>query len=81
MGVEAFAEAALRMLPGWRVEAIEKVDFLAPFKFYRSEPRTLTVEATIHPQGDDLVADCQLIGAGHSPIKQNRRQPRTSLRA
>ena len=51
MGIEAFAEAALRMLPGWHIEAIEKVDFLAPFKFYRGEPRTLTVEAIIHPRG------------------------------
>ena len=40
MGVEAFAEAALCLLPGWHVEAIEDVNFLAPFKFYRSEPRT-----------------------------------------
>ena len=42
MGIEAFAEAALWMLPGWHVEAIEDVNFLAPFKFYRNEPRTLT---------------------------------------
>ena len=41
MGIEAFAEAALRMLPGWHVEAIEDVNFLAPFKFYRNEPRTV----------------------------------------
>ena len=52
MGIEAFAEAALCMLPGWHVEAIEEVNFLAPFKFYRNEPRTLTVEAAIHPQGE-----------------------------
>ena len=30
------------MLPGWRVEAVEDVNFLAPFKFYRNEPRTVT---------------------------------------
>ncbi len=62
MGIEAFAEAALRMLPGWHVAEIENVNFLAPFKFYRSEPRTLTVEALIHPDGDGVVADCRLIG-------------------
>jgi hypothetical protein len=62
MGIEAFAEAALRLLPGWYVEAIENIDFLAPFKFYRNEPRTLTVEALIHPHGNALVADCRLIG-------------------
>jgi acyl transferase domain-containing protein/NAD(P)-dependent dehydrogenase (short-subunit alcohol dehydrogenase family) len=62
MGIEAFAEAAQCLLPGWNIEAIENVDFLAPFKFYRNEPRTLTVEATIHPRGDSLVADCRLVG-------------------
>ncbi len=62
MGIEAFAEAALCMLPGWHVEAIEEVNFLAPFKFYRNEPRTVTIEARFHPQGDALVADCRLIG-------------------
>lgn len=62
MGIEAFAEAALDLLPGWHVEAIEDIDFLAPFKFYRNEPRTLTVEALIHPHGDALTADCRLIG-------------------
>jgi 3-oxoacyl-(acyl-carrier-protein) synthase/acyl carrier protein/NAD(P)-dependent dehydrogenase (short-subunit alcohol dehydrogenase family) len=62
MGIEAFAEAAQCMLPGWHVEAVEEVNFLAPFKFYRNEPRPVTVEAVIHPQGDALVADCRLMG-------------------
>jgi len=62
MGIEAFAEAALLLLPGWNVEAIEDVSFLAPFKFYRSEPRVVRVETRIHPQGEQLVADCRLIG-------------------
>src|ERR1019366_5761622 len=57
MGIEAFAEAALCLLPGWHVEAIEEVNFLAPFKFYRNEPRPVTVEAVIHPHGDGLIAD------------------------
>ncbi len=65
MGVEAFAEAALSLLPGWHVEAIEDVNFLAPFKFYRKEPRAVTVEAAIHPQRDDLslLATCRLTGS------------------
>jgi len=75
MGIEAFAEAALCMLPDWRIEAIEDVDFLAPFKFYRNEPRTLTVEAIVHPQGDDLVADCRLIG--RRPVA-NQADPQTT---
>src|SRR5208282_4580807 len=44
MGIEAFAEAALCLLPGWHVAALEDVNFLAPFKFYRNEPRPVTVE-------------------------------------
>jgi acyl transferase domain-containing protein/NAD(P)-dependent dehydrogenase (short-subunit alcohol dehydrogenase family) len=62
MGIEAFAEAALCVHPGWYVEGVEEVNFLAPFKFYRDEPRTLTVQATYYPQGERLVADCRLIG-------------------
>jgi hypothetical protein len=62
MGIEAFAEAALRVMPGWHVEAVEDVNFLAPFKFYKNEPRTVTIEAQFHPDGDAVVADCRLIG-------------------
>ncbi len=62
MGIEAFAEAALSLLPGWRIESLEDVNFLGPFKFYRMEPRTVTVEAAIHPEGDSLLADCRLTG-------------------
>jgi hypothetical protein len=38
------------------------VNFLAPFKFYRHETRTVTVEATLRSQADEMVADCRLIG-------------------
>ena len=62
MGIEAFAEAALCLLPGWQIEAIEDVNFLAPFKFYRNEPRTVALEAAVHPQHDRLLADCRLNG-------------------
>ena len=62
MGIEGFAEAALRVHPGWHVEAVEEVNFLSPFKFYRDEPRTVTIQAVYYPQGDRLLADCQLIG-------------------
>ncbi len=80
MGIEAFAEATLSLLPGWRVEAVEEVNFLAPFKFYRSEPRTVTVEALIRPQGDGLVADCRLIGRRSLP-NQNELQITTHFTA
>ncbi|MFZ0864746.1 MAG: SDR family NAD(P)-dependent oxidoreductase [Candidatus Sulfotelmatobacter sp.] len=62
MGIEAFAEAALCLLPEWHVEAVEDVNFLAPFKFYRGEPREVQIETRIHPHGDYLLADCRLIG-------------------
>ncbi|MBZ5720171.1 MAG: SDR family oxidoreductase [Acidobacteriia bacterium] len=62
MGIEAFAEAAQCIIPGWHVESINDVNFLAPFKFYRSEPRAVTVEVVFRPQGDALVADCRLTG-------------------
>ncbi len=75
MGVEAFAEAALCLLPGWRIEAIEDVNFLAPFKFYRKEPRTVTVEAAIYPQRDTLVADCRLTGQRSLP---NQAEPQVT---
>jgi acyl carrier protein/NAD(P)-dependent dehydrogenase (short-subunit alcohol dehydrogenase family) len=80
MGVEAFAEAAHCMLPDWHVEAIEEVNFLAPFKFYRSEPRPVTVEAQIHPQGDAVVAGCRLIGRRTLP-NQNEPQVTTHFTA
>src|SRR5271166_90614 len=62
MGVEGFAEAARCLLPGWHIEAIEDVNFLAPFKFYKKQPRTVTVEAVIRSQRDTLLADCRLTG-------------------
>jgi NAD(P)-dependent dehydrogenase (short-subunit alcohol dehydrogenase family) len=62
MGIEAFAEAAVCVHPGWYIEQVEEVNFLAPFKFYKDEPRTVTIQAVIHPQDEKLVADCRLIG-------------------
>jgi NAD(P)-dependent dehydrogenase (short-subunit alcohol dehydrogenase family) len=67
MGIEAFAEAALALLPGWYVESVEDVDFLAPFKFYRDEARTVTVELQLHPDGESLSAACRLIGSRKLP--------------
>ncbi len=75
MGIEAFAEAALCLLPGWQVEAIEDISFSAPFKFYRSEPRLIRIETGIHPQGERLVADCRLIGYRSLP---NLKEPQTT---
>jgi hypothetical protein len=63
MGMEGFAEAARLLLPGWQVTGLEDVELLAPFKFYRDEPRTLELRALVRDGGDGtLLADCELIG-------------------
>ena len=62
MGIEAFAEVALIACPGYAVLAVEDVAFLAPFKFYRDEPRTIAVQVVVTADGDDLLAHCQLVG-------------------
>ncbi len=62
MGIEAFAEVAALPLPGWRVVGVEDVEFLAPCKFYRHEPRTLEITATFRREDDQMVADCRLVG-------------------
>ena len=60
MGMEAFAEVARLLTPERYVVAVEEVDFLTPVKFYRDEPRTLTITARIRPDGSDLLAECRL---------------------
>lgn len=63
MGMEAFAEAASALAPGYAVTALEAIDLLAPFKFYRDEPRVLETRALVRDAGDGtLAADCRLIG-------------------
>ncbi len=76
MGIEAFAEAARHLLPDWHIAAVENIDFRAPFKFYKQEPRTLTVEAIIHQENSDLVANCRLIGRRTLP---NHPEPQTTV--
>lgn len=76
MGIEAFAEAALSMLPGWYLESVEDIEFLAPFKFYRSEPRRLQVETRVHSHGTELLADCKLIGYRSLP---NQIEPQRTI--
>ena len=60
MGMEAFAETARLLAPDHHVLAVEDVSFAAPLKFYRDEPRTLTVQAVLTPDGDGLEAQCTL---------------------
>jgi hypothetical protein len=75
MGLDAFAEAALWMLPGWHVESLENVDLLLPFKFYRNEPRAVTVEMSSRLEGNVVIADCRLIGRR---LLHNQAEPRVT---
>ena len=60
MGIEAFAALASLAAPDLQVVGVEQVDFIAPVKFYRDEPRTMTISAVIRRAGAELVADCTL---------------------
>jgi hypothetical protein len=77
MGIEAFAEAAGALSPGWVVDTIEDVDFLSPFKFYRGEPRVSTVETTFREETGTSVARCELKGTRQLA---NQRQTTTHFR-
>ncbi len=63
MGLEAMAEAARVGFPEMHVLSLEDVDFHAPFKFYRDEPRTVTTQVDYDADGDDVLARCRVIGA------------------
>jgi acyl transferase domain-containing protein/acyl carrier protein len=76
MGVESFAAAASLLLPDHHVAAIEDVDFLAPFKFYRDEPREIIVTAQFEADGDDVVVRCALIG---ERTLANQDEPQTTV--
>ncbi|MCP5059361.1 MAG: SDR family NAD(P)-dependent oxidoreductase [bacterium] len=65
MGLEAFAELASAIAPDRHVVvAFEDVSFLAPFKFYRDEPRKILLEARMAPakEGDGWIAHCRMLG-------------------
>jgi len=67
MGIEAFAEAALCVFPGYFVASVEDVQFLQPFKFYRDEPRDLEVSVQFKALGEEIGAVCRLIGRRQLP--------------
>jgi hypothetical protein len=67
MGIEAFAELATLLVPGWHVQTVEEVRFLAPFKLYRDEPRRARLEAVLRAADAGLVADCRLVGSRTLP--------------
>ena len=62
--------------PAGSVVALEDVELLAPFKFYRDEPRTLELRALVRDGGDGtLVADCRAgRPARRCPARASRRR-------
>ncbi|MCP5042297.1 MAG: hypothetical protein GY944_14830 [bacterium] len=62
MGLEAFAELSTLLLPEYRVESIDDVQFAVPFKFYRNEPRKVRLTAQFAEVDGQLVAYCTLEG-------------------
>jgi NADP-dependent 3-hydroxy acid dehydrogenase YdfG len=67
IGLEAFAEAARLLAPGWHVAELTDVDFLAPVKFHRDAARTITVTTRLSPDGPDLVGRCRLTAERRRP--------------
>jgi hypothetical protein len=63
MGIEAMAETAKLLFPDRSVGAIEGVSFLTPFKFYRNQPRAVTIQAFFETEKDDIIANCTLLGS------------------
>ncbi len=47
MATEALAEAAVVLAPGYHVAAVENVQMLGAFKFFRMEPRTVYLSAVV----------------------------------
>jgi len=75
MGVEAFGEVARLLWPDRHVTAVENVQYREPVKFYRDQPRTLTVSARFRADGDDVVAACRLTASRTLP---NRPEPQVT---
>jgi Polyketide synthase dehydratase len=75
MGTEGFAELASILAPGYSVARIEHERLSSPIKFYRGQPRTLTLKATVRAAGPgELLARTELrssfqpaVAAGQTP--------------
>jgi hypothetical protein len=61
MAVEAMAEVAGLLAPGYQVAAVQDVQMVGAFKFFRMEPRTLYLQAQVLAgQAGELVAQVAL---------------------
>ena len=57
MATESLAEAASLLAPGYHIVAVENEEMMGAFKFFRLEPRTLYLNASIFAAaGNDLLA-------------------------
>jgi len=62
MGIETMSSAAAMFVPDLYVEEVKDVEFFAPFKFYKSEPRTVFVSVHFGVLDGKIQADCELYG-------------------
>ncbi len=76
MGIEAFATTARLAFPTMHVASIDDVEFTAPCKFFRDEPRTLRVVARFAATADEVVAHCELIG---ERLLANQERPQVTV--
>ena len=61
MATESLAEAASLLAPGYHIVAVENEEMMGAFKFFRLEPRTLYLNASIFAAaGNDLLAHVTL---------------------
>ena len=61
MATEALAELATVAAPGYRVASVEHEQMMGAFKFFRMEPRTLYLSATVKPAANgELLAKATL---------------------
>jgi acyl carrier protein/NAD(P)-dependent dehydrogenase (short-subunit alcohol dehydrogenase family) len=63
MGVEAMVEAASVLFPNMHLQSVRDVEFMSPFKFYRSEPRSVEVAVQYYMDGKNIMASCRLYGS------------------
>ncbi|MGB8646019.1 MAG: SDR family NAD(P)-dependent oxidoreductase [Anaerolineae bacterium] len=68
MGIETFAELACMLAPDYEIAAVENVAFQRPFKFFRMQPQTLHLNATVHPAAQgELVMHARINSATTLP--------------
>ncbi|MCB0282200.1 MAG: SDR family NAD(P)-dependent oxidoreductase [Calditrichaeota bacterium] len=62
MGIESMVESARIFFHDWYVCAVDKVNFMSPFKFYKNEPRSVIINVQYTMDGNAILAHCSLSG-------------------